>query len=88
MSPSETERCGTNESDNFQRKFKMTLDRAVLMFAGFVVLLSALLAWLVSDWWLLLTAFAGVNMIQSSLTGFCPAALVFKVLGVKQGTAF
>lgn len=66
----------------------MTLDRAVLMFAGFVVLLSALLTWLVSDWWLLLTAFAGLNMIQSSVTGFCPAAIVFKALGAKPGTAF
>jgi hypothetical protein len=58
------------------------------MFAGFVVLVSAFLAWLVSDWWLLLTAFAGVNMIQSSISGFCPAAIVFKALGLKQGTAF
>ncbi|MCG6885531.1 MAG: DUF2892 domain-containing protein [Silicimonas sp.] len=66
----------------------MSLDRAVLMFAGFVVLVSAFLAWLVSDWWLLLTAFAGVNMIQSSISGFCPAAIVFKALGLKQGTAF
>ncbi len=66
----------------------MSLDRAVLMFAGFVVLVSALLSWFVSDWWLLLTAFAGVNLIQSSISGFCPAAIVFKALGLKQGAAF
>lgn len=66
----------------------MNLDRAVLAFAGCVVLTSLLLGWLVSPYWLLLTAFAGVNMIQASFTGFCPAAMVFKKLGVKDGTAF
>jgi hypothetical protein len=66
----------------------MTLDRAVLMFAGFVVLLSLALGHFVSPWWLLLTAFAGVNMIQAAVTGFCPAALIFKMLGVKEGCAF
>ncbi|RJF77137.1 YgaP family membrane protein [Rhodopseudomonas palustris] len=66
----------------------MNLDRAVLAFAGCVVLTSLLLGWLISPYWLLLTAFAGVNMIQASFTGFCPAAMVFKKLGVKDGTAF
>jgi hypothetical protein len=66
----------------------MTLDRAVMAFAGFVVLLSLTLAHFVSPWWLLLAAFAGLNMIQASFTGFCPAAMVFKALGVKSGCAF
>jgi DUF2892 family protein len=66
----------------------MTLDRAVLAFAGFVVLLSLALGYYVSGWFFLLTAFAGLNMIQASFSGFCPAALVFKALGVKPGTAF
>ena len=66
----------------------MTLDRAVLAFAGLVVLASLALAWLVSPWWLALTAFAGANMLQAAFTGFCPAAMVFKRLGVKPGTAF
>lgn len=66
----------------------MTLDRAVLAFAGFMVLLSLTLAQLFSPWWLLLTAFAGLNMIQSAFTGFCPAAVVFKWLGVRRGAAF
>ena len=66
----------------------MTLDRAVLAFAGLVVLSSLALAWLVSPYWLALTAFAGANMLQASFTGFCPAAMVFKRLGVKPGTAF
>jgi len=66
----------------------MTLDRAVLAFAGSVVLVSLALAQWASPWWLLLTAFAGVNMIQASFTGFCPAATVFKWLGLKAGVAF
>jgi hypothetical protein len=66
----------------------MTLDRSVLAFAGFVVLLSLLLAHFFSPLWLWLAVFAGVNMIQASLTGFCPAAMIFKRLGVKAGCAF
>lgn len=66
----------------------MTTDRAVLCFAGFMTLLSAILVWLVSPWWLLLTAFVGLNMIQASITGFCPAAMIFKALGTKSGVAF
>lgn len=66
----------------------MTLDRAVLAFAGSVILLSVLLTWTVSPWWALLTVFAGVNMLQSAFTGFCPAAMFFRKLGVKEGTAF
>jgi len=66
----------------------MALDRAVLLFAGAVVLLSVTLGYFVSPYWFLLTAFAGVNMIQSSFTGFCPAAMVFKLLGAKEGCAF
>ena len=66
----------------------MTLDKAVMAFAGTVVLAGLALAQWVSPWWLLLTAFAGLNMIQASITGFCPAAMAFKRLGVKCGTAF
>jgi hypothetical protein len=66
----------------------MTIDRAVLVFAGFVVLLSVSMSLLVSPWWLALTAFAGVNLIQSAFTGFCPAAIAFRKLGVAPGPAF
>jgi len=66
----------------------MNVDRAVLAFAGVVVLVSLLLAWSVSPYWLLLTAFAGLNMVQAALTGFCPAAIVFRKLGFKSGCAF
>ena len=66
----------------------MTLDRAVMAFAGSVILASLALAQTVSPLWLLLTAFAGLNLIQASFTGICPAAMVFKRLGVKAGSAF
>lgn len=66
----------------------MTTDRAVLFFAGFMTLLSAALVLLVSPWWLLLTAFIGINQIQASITGFCPAAMIFKALGTRPGVAF
>ena len=66
----------------------MNIDKAVLTFAGFVVLLGLSLGYLVNPYWYLLTAFAGLNMIQASFTGFCPAAIVFKKLGVRDGSAF
>jgi hypothetical protein len=66
----------------------MNIDRAVLAFAGMVVLTSLALAWYVSPYWLALTAFAGLNMLQAAFTGFCPAALVFRKLGLKEGNAF
>lgn len=66
----------------------MKLDQAVLAFAGCVVLLSAALSHFLSPWWLLLTAFAGLNMLQSAFTGWCPAAIVFKRLGLRGGCAF
>lgn len=66
----------------------MNLDRAVLRFAGFIVLVSVLLAWFVHPYWIALAAFAGLNLIQASFTGFCPAAMLFKRLGVRSGTVF
>jgi hypothetical protein len=66
----------------------MTLDRAVMALAGCVVLVSLALAYLLSPYWLLLTIFVGLNLIQASFTGFCPAAIVFKRLGISSGTAF
>ena len=66
----------------------MTIDKAVLAFAGFMVLVSLALTYFVHPAWMLLTAFVGLNMLQSAFTGFCPAARVFKSLGFKPGTAF
>lgn len=66
----------------------MTIDRAVLAFAGFVVLLGVALSAFVHPYWIWLSVFAGANMMQAAFTGFCPAALVFKLLGAKPGAAF
>ncbi|MBK6799999.1 DUF2892 domain-containing protein [Novosphingobium sp.] len=66
----------------------MTLDSAVFRFAGVVVMASLALAHWVHPAWLWLTAFAGLNMFQASFTGFCPAAAVFKRLGVRPGSSF
>ena len=66
----------------------MTIDRAVLAFAGTLVLLSVALAHLASPWWLLLAAFVGLNLLQSAFTGFCPAAIVLRKAGFKPGAAF
>lgn len=66
----------------------MNIDKAVLAFAGLVVLAGLVLSLSVSPWWLLLSAFAGLNMIQAAFTGFCPAAMIFRKLGLKAGNAF
>ena len=66
----------------------MTIDKAVLMFAGFMVLISLALGYYYSPYWFLLTALAGLNMVQASVTGWCPAAIVFKKVGCKSGVAF
>jgi hypothetical protein len=52
-----------------------------------MVLLSIALAHWVSSWWLLLGAFVGVNLIQSAFTGFCPAEIILKKLGVGEKAA-
>ncbi len=66
----------------------MNIDRAVMAFAGVMMLLSVLLAVYVSPWWLLFTAFIGLNMLQAAFTGFCPVAMVFRKLGLNPGNAF
>lgn len=66
----------------------MSIDRAVMAFAGCMVLASLALSQISSPYWLWLTAFVGFNLVQSSFTGFCPAAMVLKRLGVRPGCAF
>lgn len=66
----------------------MSIDQIVLAVAGSMIILSAVLAWLVSPMWLFLTAFVGVNLIQSAFTGFCPMAMILKKIGVAPGQAF
>ncbi len=66
----------------------MSLDRSVLAFAGVMVLVSVALTYWVSPLFIWFTVFIGANMLQSAFTGFCPAAMIFRKLGVKPGNAF
>ena len=66
----------------------MSIDRAVMAFAGTVVLVSLGLGIYVHQNWFWLTAFVGANLFQASFTGFCPLAMMLKKVGMKQGAAF
>ncbi len=66
----------------------MSIDRAVMAFAGLMILLSLALSQYHSPYWLWFTAFVGANLMQASFTGFCPAAMIFKALGARPGNAF
>lgn len=66
----------------------MTIDRFVMAFAGTLILVSLALAQTFSPWWLLLTAFVGLNLLQASFTGFCPLATALKRIGIAPGAAF
>jgi hypothetical protein len=66
----------------------MNLDRAVMGFAGALVAASVALAYFISPYWLWLTLFVGLNLFQASMTGFCPAATIFRAFGAKEGGAF
>jgi len=60
----------------------MTIERGLRMIAGIVVLVSVLLAWLHSPYWMLLTAFVGLNLLQSAFTNWCPMVWVLARLGM------
>lgn len=66
----------------------MTIERAVLAFAGSVILISLGLAHFVAPGWLWVTAFVGLNLLQSAFTGFCPLAMLLRKVGLKPGCAF
>lgn len=61
----------------------MTVERGLLVFAGSMVLLSVLLTYFVHPNFVWLTVFVGANMVQSAFTGFCPAVMVMKKLGMQ-----
>ncbi|MGX9462957.1 YgaP family membrane protein [Shewanella sp. A14] len=61
----------------------MSLERSIIAFGGFMVLLSVVLTALVSPYFVWLTVFVGANLFQSAFTGFCPAAMVMKKMGVR-----
>ena len=68
----------------------MTVERYIRIMAGFFVLLSLALGLeispiFVSKWFLAFTAFVGLNLFQSGITGFCPPGILLKKLGVPEG---
>ncbi|SIN76831.1 Protein of unknown function [Sulfurivirga caldicuralii] len=63
----------------------MTIERFVPIFAGSMILISLALAMWINSWWILLTAFVGLNLIISALTGFCPLVKILEKLGMKHG---
>ncbi|MGP8226292.1 MAG: DUF2892 domain-containing protein [Terracidiphilus sp.] len=61
----------------------MTIERSLRLMAGLVILLSLALAHFVSPNWFWLTAFVGLNLLQSAFTDWCPAMSIFRALGMK-----
>ncbi|HEX5131440.1 MAG TPA: DUF2892 domain-containing protein [Candidatus Krumholzibacteria bacterium] len=59
-------------------------ERMVRRLAGIFIIVSMLLAWKVSPWWLILTGFVGINLLQSSFTGFCPPEILFRRMEAKR----
>ena len=66
----------------------MNVDRLVFAVAGSFILLSVMLSQIHSPNWLYFTAFVGANLLQSSISGFCPMAVILKKVGVRSGHAF
>jgi len=67
----------------------MTVERYIRIMAGFFVMLSLALGLegspiFVSPWFLAFTAFVGLNLFQSGITGFCPPGILLRKLGVKE----
>jgi hypothetical protein len=65
----------------------MTVERGLRFVAGVVVLLSVLLTLLVHPYWIALTAFVGLNLLQSAFTNWCPMVWLLARLGLKPCTA-
>ena len=66
----------------------MSIDRFVMAFAGSMILISLVLSLAHSSYWLLFTAFVGLNLLQAAFTGFCPLAIILKKIGMQPGMAF
>ena len=64
----------------------MTVERAVRLLAGVIILISVALAVYISHYWLWLTAFVGLNLFQSALTNWCPAMTIFRIMGLKDAS--
>jgi len=62
----------------------MKLHAAIRLLAGTMILLSVALAYFVHQGFLLLTAFVGLNLVQSAFTGSCPAMAIMRRMGVQE----
>lgn len=62
----------------------MYIERLIRLLAGSLILLGLVLALTVNMWFLLLTVFVGLNLAQSAITGFCPAEIILRKLGVPE----
>jgi hypothetical protein len=61
----------------------MTVERFIVIAAGFFIMLSVVLSHYHSPYWLWFTAFVGLNLFQSGFTGFCPMAIILKKVGIQ-----
>lgn len=61
----------------------MNVERGLRLMAGVVILLSLALAYYVSHYWLWLTAFVGLNLLQSAFTNWCPGMIILRAAGLK-----
>ena len=66
----------------------MSVERAILLIVGVVVLASVLLAVYHSPNWLWLTGLMGAHLIQASVTGMCPVVMTLKRLGLPARAGF
>ena len=64
----------------------MTVERGLRLMAGVMVLLSITLAHYLSPNWLWLTAFVGLNLLQSAFTNWCPGMMILRALGLKEAS--
>jgi len=62
----------------------MSMERIIRAFAGTFVLASLALGYWVHPGFFLFTAFVGLNLLQSSLTGICPLETILKKVGACQ----
>jgi len=61
----------------------MTIEKAMLVLIGTMVLVTSLLALFHNPLWTWVTVFVGFNVLQSAFTGFCPPSWVMKKMGMK-----
>jgi len=64
----------------------MTVERGLRLMAGVMVLLSITLTYYLSHYWMWLTVFIGLNLLQSAFTNWCPAMSILRAMGLKDAT--